>query len=174
MDLSAIEHLQPTSGHVVMMCGVAGSGKTTYAKALEARGFVRLSIDEYIWAQFGRFGVDYPAARYEELQRIAEEANFQRLGVLLRERAACVIDYSFWSRVQRQEYRRFVEGAGGRVTLLYLRADRELLRKRLRVRNRTRNANAAFAISQETLERFIAGFEEPGGDEGAVVVVHDA
>ena len=31
---------------VVMMCGVCGSGKTTYAKQLEKNGFVRLSIDE--------------------------------------------------------------------------------------------------------------------------------
>ncbi|MGE7823289.1 AAA family ATPase [Paenibacillus sp. NPDC093718] len=29
-----------------MMCGVAGSGKTTFAQRLEQRGFVRLSIDE--------------------------------------------------------------------------------------------------------------------------------
>lgn len=173
MDFSAIEHLQPTSGRVVMMCGIAGSGKTTYAKVLEARGFVRLSIDEYIWAQFGRFGVDYPAARYEELQRIAEEANFQRLGTLVRERVACVIDYSFWSRTKRQEYRRFVEDAGGQVTLLYLHATSEVLRKRLQVRNQTCDANAAFAIDQKTLERFIAGFEEPCGDEEAIVVVHD-
>lgn len=35
---------------VVMMCGVAGSGKTTFSKKLEKEGFVRLSIDEEIWA----------------------------------------------------------------------------------------------------------------------------
>jgi adenylate kinase len=29
---------------VVMMCGVAGSGKTTFAQQLEKKGFVRLSI----------------------------------------------------------------------------------------------------------------------------------
>jgi septin family protein len=31
---------------VVMMCGVAGSGKTTFSQQLEKEGFVRLSIDE--------------------------------------------------------------------------------------------------------------------------------
>ena len=31
------------------MCGIAGAGKTTYAKALEASGWVRLSIDEEVW-----------------------------------------------------------------------------------------------------------------------------
>lgn len=50
---------------VVMMCGVAGSGKTTFAKKLEKEGFARLSIDEDIWATHGRFGVDYPEQNYE-------------------------------------------------------------------------------------------------------------
>ncbi|WNF25309.1 hypothetical protein [Mesobacillus jeotgali] len=31
---------------VVMMCGVAGSGKKAFSKMLEREGFVRLSIDE--------------------------------------------------------------------------------------------------------------------------------
>jgi len=33
---------------VVLLCGVAGAGKTTYAKRLETCGHVRLSIDEEI------------------------------------------------------------------------------------------------------------------------------
>ncbi len=31
---------------VIMMCGVCGSGKTTYAKKKEQEGYIRLSIDE--------------------------------------------------------------------------------------------------------------------------------
>ena len=45
---------------VVMMCGVAGSGKTTFSQLLEKEGFVRLSIDEEIWATNGRWGIDFP------------------------------------------------------------------------------------------------------------------
>jgi Predicted kinase len=174
MNLSIIERLQPTSGHVVMMCGIAGSGKTTYAKALEAKGFVRISIDEYIWEHFGRFGVDYPEAQYGQLQQVAEESNLKKLDTLVRERVACVLDYSFWSRAQRTLYRKFVESRGGKVTLLHLRANPEVLRSRLQVRNQIRNANAAFAIDQDTLVRFAAGFEEPCKDEGAIVVVQNA
>ncbi|WP_255398301.1 AAA family ATPase [Salirhabdus sp. Marseille-P4669] len=42
---------------VIMMCGVAGSGKTTFSQQLEKEGFIRLSIDEEIWATKGRYGV---------------------------------------------------------------------------------------------------------------------
>ena len=38
---------------VIMMCGVCGSGKTTYAKKKEQEGYIRLSIDEEIWKLYG-------------------------------------------------------------------------------------------------------------------------
>jgi len=57
---------------VVLMCGVAGSGKTTFAQQLEMNGFIRLSIDEDIWKNKGRFGVDYPAEKYEQYKAESE------------------------------------------------------------------------------------------------------
>ena len=53
--------------NVIMMCGVCGSGKTTYAKQKEKNGYVRLSIDEELWKTYGRKGIDYPDSHYEEL-----------------------------------------------------------------------------------------------------------
>lgn len=55
---------------VVMMCGVAGSGKTTFAQQLEEAGFIRLSIDEEIWAINGRYGIDYPTEKYEDYKKM--------------------------------------------------------------------------------------------------------
>ena len=52
---------------VIMMCGVCGSGKTTYAKKKEKEGYIRLSIDEEMWKLHGRKGMDYPDNQYEEL-----------------------------------------------------------------------------------------------------------
>ena len=56
----------PRPSRVVLMCGVAGAGKTTYAKELEAQGYARLSIDEEVWERFGRYGVDYDPSMYEK------------------------------------------------------------------------------------------------------------
>jgi dephospho-CoA kinase len=60
----AVETLRAAPGLVVLMCGVAGSGKTTFAKLLERKGFARLSIDEEVWSGSGRFGLDSDAADY--------------------------------------------------------------------------------------------------------------
>ena len=65
------------------MCGVAGSGKTTYAKLLETEGYVRLSIDEEVWARFGRYGLDYEPALYTGHATVAEAALRQQLLVLI-------------------------------------------------------------------------------------------
>lgn len=57
---------------VIMMCGICGSGKTTYAKQKEKEGYVRLSIDEEMWKTYGRKGIDYPNEQYEKLSEIVE------------------------------------------------------------------------------------------------------
>ncbi len=35
---------------LVLVSGVSGSGKTTYARTLEQDGFARLTLDERVWA----------------------------------------------------------------------------------------------------------------------------
>jgi predicted kinase len=80
---------------VVMMCGVAGSGKTTYAQRLEADGYVRLSVDEEIWATHGRYGIDYEPTRYAGFKEIAESVLRARLIDLIRAGHDVVVDFSF-------------------------------------------------------------------------------
>jgi hypothetical protein len=63
-----------SDGTVILLCGIAGSGKTTAAQHLESKGFLRLSIDEEIWSTYGRYGIDYPAAEYPNLQKQAAKA----------------------------------------------------------------------------------------------------
>ncbi len=157
------------SARVVLLCGLAGSGKTTYAQGLEAAGYVRLSIDEEVWSRFGRFGMDYEPARYAELSTIAEEALRERLVALVEQGRDVVVDFSFWQRAARDRYKRLIEHAGGRWRLIYLKTDQVLLRRRLQDRSRRFDANAAFAITDELLASYTAGFEEPY-DEGEEVI----
>ncbi|WP_367398157.1 AAA family ATPase [Paenibacillus sp. MSJ-34] len=154
---------------VVMMCGVAGSGKTTFAQKLEKEGFVRLSIDEDIWAKHGRYGVDYPERNYESYQ---EESEIKLRGVLInliQAKHPVVIDFSFWQRQRRNEYKQLIERHGGVWKLIYLKVQPDELRRRLLVRSERFDANAAFPITEDTLTRFLSGFETPTG-EGEMVI----
>lgn len=149
---------------LVMLCGIADSGKTTAATFLESRGFVLLSIDEKIWQRFGRFGVDYAADAYPELQKRAEAALWIRLAGLLERNVALVVDNSFWKRETRERYKRLAESYGRRWRLLYLKVSPGVLRARLLGRRERFDANASFAISDELLDSYLKGFQEPSGE----------
>jgi predicted kinase len=153
---------------VVMMCGVAGAGKTTFSKILENEGFVRLSIDEEIWATNGRWGIDFPIVKVEEYKKDAERKLRNQLVEFIRDKQQVVIDFSFWDRVRRNQYKKLIEDSGGKWKLIYLKVHPDNLRKRLKLRNNRFDANA-FPISEELLTLYLNGFEVPNG-EGEIVI----
>jgi predicted kinase len=153
---------------LVILCGIAGSGKTTTATFLEARGFVRLSIDEEIWKQFGKFGVDYPPETYSALQERAASSVWSRLVTLLDQKIPVVVDNSFWNRETRDRYKRLAEAHSIRWILLYLKTPPAVLRARLALRSERFDANAAFPIDDAILDRYLSSFQAPSG-EGEIV-----
>jgi len=153
---------------VVMMCGVAGSGKTTFSQILEREGFERLSIDEEIWATKGRWGIDFPIEKHEEYRKEAEENLRNRLIKLIHDKKQVVIDFSFWNRDRRNEYKKLIEDCGGKWKLIYLKVHQNELRERLKLRNNRFDANS-FPISDELLTTYLNGFEIPEG-EGEIVI----
>lgn len=153
---------------VVMMCGVAGSGKTTFSQQLEKEGFVRLSIDEEIWATNGRYGVDFPIEKIEEYKKDAERKLIHRLIKLIHDKQQVVIDFSFWNRARRNQYKQLIEKSGGKWKLIYLKVHPDDLRERLKIRNKRFDANA-FPITEEILTFYLDGFEAPIG-EGEIVI----
>ncbi len=148
----------------VLMCGVAGSGKTTCAQRLEAGGYARLSVDEEVWARFGRYGVDYSVEDYPRLSAVAEDTLRGRLLELLGQGRDVVVDLSSWQRSTREEYKRLITDAGGRWRLVYLQVDAEVLRRRLAERAHRVDANAAFPVTDEILAAYLEGFEAPDGE----------
>lgn len=153
---------------VIMMCGVAGSGKTTFAKQVEKKGFVRLSIDEEIWATHGRYGIDYPMDKIEEFKIAAENKLRKYLVELVQNKQQVVIDFSFWNRKRRDEYKQLIEQTGGKWELIYLKVDPVEVKRRIKIRNEQVDANA-FPVSEEILQRYMEGFEVPVG-EGELVL----
>lgn len=160
-----------TTPLVIMMCGVAGSGKTTFAQKLEKEGFVHLSIDEEIWATKGRYGIDFTVDRYEEYKDEAERILRNRLVNLIQYKQHVVVDFSFWQQSRRNQYKQLIEKNGGKWKLIYLKVHPNNLHKRLKIRSQRFDANAAFPITEEILEAYINGFEVPM-DEGEIVIEH--
>lgn len=167
-----VDHWVPDAaerGLVVMMCGLPGSGKSTYAQALERRGFTRLSVDELVWERIGRDAAELDPDEYERHKRTAEQELWQVLVRLLGAREPVVLDYSFWSRANRIRYKALIESHGCRWELIRLKADLDTLRSRLAVRNQLQGANSV-TVSGELLEQYAAGFEEPVGEGERVIV----
>ena len=161
-----------SSGKVVMMCGISGSGKTTFAKQLEAFQFRRLSIDEEIWNSYGRYGIDYPEEKYQILQIHAEGKLFLRFQDFLKKGYNIVLDFSFWQKKKRDEFKNIIQYNGRKCFLIYMDTAVEVIKIRLARRNESFDANAAFPITGVLLNRFIKSFEIPSG-EGELCVRTD-
>ena len=106
-----------------MLCGLVGSGKTTYARRLEASGCVRLAIDEWIFERHGRHGVDYNESEYPTHEESARAELDQRLVDLIQQGRDVVLDYGFWSRQWRDRYKQLIQDAGAEWRLLYLKSN---------------------------------------------------
>jgi predicted kinase len=153
-------HNHPEPGLVVLMCGLPGSGKSTYARMLEKQGFTRLSIDEAIWRRIGHDAAELPPESYEHLKTETEAELWDELVDHLQARRPVVVDYSFWNRERRERYKTLIERHGCRWELVHLKASVETLLRRLRLRNNLTGANSV-TVSEELLRRHAANFEEP-------------
>lgn len=149
---------------VVFMCGPAGSGKSTTARELERKGLVRLSFDQEAW---GRGLRDMPLP--EDVHRDIEADLRARLAALVAEGRDVVLDFSFWSRAMREDYRALLRPLGIEPETIYLATDRETCLSR--VRARTLDHADDFQLSEELAAAYFDHFEVPTSDEGPLTVL---
>ena len=119
---------------VVLMCGLPGAGKTTYAKTLERTGHVRLSVDEEMWRQDRELAARFGTPEYFDFTVAVERQLRTRLLMLIDEGRDVVVDFSFWSRQRREEYKALVTARGAAWQLMFLDVPREELLRRLELR----------------------------------------
>ncbi|KAK1756712.1 P-loop containing nucleoside triphosphate hydrolase [Echria macrotheca] len=158
---------------VVMTCGIAGSGKSTLSKAILAKhpNFTRLSIDCIVYDKHGLYAVDYPPELYSVYQEEADVEYMSNLKTLLGEARDVVVDRALYSREDRKNFKKLVEEMGGRWILVFFRpASKDVIWSRIEQRQRgPLNADSAFEMTNDILDRYWEGFEWPDG-EGEVVV----
>lgn len=147
---------------VAFMCGPAGSGKSTYARKLEAQGMTRLSFDGAAWER-GLTVMPLPPEVHAEIKRELQE----RLLTLVRAGQDVVLDFSFHSRQMRDEYRGLLAPLGVVPETVYLATDRETVLRR--VRERQAGHADDFQLTEELAAQYFDGFEMPTEDEGPLL-----
>ncbi|WP_200940094.1 AAA family ATPase [Aeromicrobium sp. Root495] len=150
---------------VVMMCGPAGSGKSTYARRLETDGMVRLSFDVETWAR--GYTVAHPAPRSVLLEIEAELQ--ERLLQHVAGGEDVVLDFSFATREVRDAYRRLLAPAGVVPETVFMATDRDTVARRVRDR-RDEHADDLH-IDDELVLAYFDDFEVPTADEGPLTVL---
>jgi predicted kinase len=146
------------------MCGPAGSGKSTVARRYEQQGMTRLSFDQEAWSR----GITAMPLR-QDVRRDIEDALRARLVELVRAGTDVVLDFSFWSRSMREEYRELLRPFSVVPETVYLATDRATVLSRIAAR--TARDGDDFAISAELAASYFDHFEVPTAAEGPLTVI---
>jgi predicted kinase len=154
-------------GQVIFMCGPAGSGKSTVARRYEQEGMTRLSFDQEAWAR-GISTMPLPP----DVHRDIEDVLRARLVELVRAGTGVVVDFSFWSRAMREEYRELLRPLGVVPKTVYLATDRATVLQRVAVRAAADGDD--FAISTELAAFYFDHFEPPTAEEGPLTIIGHA
>ena len=155
------------------------------------QGFVGLN-DEYIEGIFvsdemqscgiGKLLLDYIKDKEERLQLNVYQKNaraisfYQREGFIIQceglDEATGEKEYTMlWKQNRnRNFYKELIQKAGAETELVYMKASKELLKKRLYKRNQVLNANSPFVITDEILEHHYHAFQEPWGEGEKVIL----
>jgi predicted kinase len=145
---------------IILICGLPGSGKTTLATQLSRhRPALRLGEDDWMVQLFASHD-GHGEHQREAIKQVQWEIATQvaRLGVDV------VLDWGFWSRRERDDYRTRAAALGIPTELRFLDVPRDELIRRLAARNANRPP-ATFVVSEADVHRWWDAFERPSADE---------
>ncbi len=146
------------------MCGSAGSGKSTVARGLEHDGLVRMSFDEEAW----RRGIRTMPLSDDE-RDVIERHLKSRLIQLVRAGQDVVLDFSFWSRQMRDEYRELLAPLGVTAETIYVNTPRDVVLARVDARGLVHADD--FQLPAELAAKYFDNFEVPTADEGPLTTI---
>ena len=150
------------------MVGLPCSGKTTLAKEIEKEySALRLTPDEWhiqLGHEFG-YGMDEAKEQLHNERHDAIEALMLSMATrVLILGVDVILDYGFWSKQERDEFKLFAKNLGVDVKIHYKDITEEELFKRLRNRNQ-QLPEGSYMIPKQKLKEWMQFFEPPQDDE---------
>ena len=145
-----------------LMVGLPCSGKTTLARRLAwERSALLLSPDPW---QLGLFGQDAEEPEHDARHDLIEAMLWEMAERVLALGTSVILDFGFWSREEREDFRARAKRLGASSELHYLDVPEEELLRRLADRNAQRSLGS-FRITAEMMRPWMALFEPPTPDE---------
>lgn len=149
-----------------LIVGLPCAGKTTYSKQLErTRNALRFTLDEWHIRLFGQdFTLDFVHPEHDARHKVIEEIMWDVAARALQLGVDVILDFGFWGRSERDDYRIRAEELGAKVVVHFLDVPREVLLSRLEERN-ARQPEGTFLIPASKLLEWMRVFQAPTADE---------
>ncbi len=144
------------------MVGLPCSGKTTLAQKLERElPALRLNLDEW---HIRLFGQDADEPEHDARHSLIEALLWNIASRVLELGTNVILDFGFWAREEREDYRSRAKNLGASSEVHYLDVSEDELLRRLEERN-SHPSQESFLISEKAMKPWIAFFQKPTPDE---------
>ncbi|MBK8478571.1 MAG: ATP-binding protein [Opitutaceae bacterium] len=151
---------------ILLLCGLPGAGKTTWAKVRTQRGAMVFNPDQWM---LRLYGAHMPREVFDARLATCFDLIYEQTNRLVALGLDVVIDGGYWTREQRRRAREQLAGSGVPLTLYWFDVPGDELRRRLERRNAALPPDT-FEITEAMLELFAGWFEPPTEAEGLRVV----
>lgn len=148
-----------TLPEVVIICGVSGSGKTSFSRRLEKDGYRRISLDEYIDRHHGETFPDLPDEQQRQIFASAAAGLADMAADSIRRGEKIVVDSTMCKRAARDRMRAVCKSLDAECRFIYLDVPYSELARRLALRRGTGPNDRI--VPEERLKGFCRGFEVP-------------
>lgn len=147
---------------IYLIHGFVGSGKTTFAKKLaQETGAVRFTPDEWM---IHFYGTNPKVDDFENYHDRVKDMIWQMTREFVARDQSVILDYGFWTRQSRDEYRNKVKELSAEVILYALPSDFQVCKNRALKRTVEMPAGA-LVIDENALNLFWQKFEAIQDDE---------
>lgn len=148
-----------------LICGYIGSGKTTFARQLEAdTGARRFTHDEWM---VKRYGVNPPSDRFEQYYDEVSADIWQAALERLAQGQDIILDFGFWKRADRDAARERLSSYD--VKFYVVVCDLETSWSRVQERNKNLGSEYLL-IEKNTFEKRLLQVDSFGTDEDFIIV----